>query len=596
VKRNPNAQKTPEQLAEGSGEAPQIANNTAQLSPEAAQSINTQTPGESAVPSLARTPNSTTSEQLSEALPATPVSSSQAGPIAQLTRVQVETISETDGKGKQQLGATKKNNGNSEKKSLIRRLLKLPPKESKNRLTSVEIEPNKRTSTDQQKPKEDGPSEPKLYPSAEALLHIPAVKKAGIEVENQAKKLQNQADLLQKAKWVKSVSDKFYGYIKQLKELIDDLEYYLREKSSPGESGTQVALSEQGAALLSGAEQLQNALERLHRALRGMNKRKDPWILSLQLQEDFKSAGQGFISMADDFRLRPGSLYFTLQRQQSPGSEESELFVAETLLEDRSNVIDDVNATERCLSLQRASKFVNESSDDVFEQWGIAQTGGSPGDKHWLFRDSENQWKFCGTLASSLSLPEPKAKLTRIQRLSLALMVAKSYLHLMTVRPQCDPIGLDRLTYYVEKEEEPDKWNNKRPLILRPYITFGFGQRPAGKAVVGGATSSTTTRTPIYDLGVILIHIALCEFQSFGSGGDSHAQARSWALTKLRQAELLLSLPFAELVRNCLQYRESTASADDAKAEAQFLVRTILALLELKARLNGSLAGSAVPI
>ena len=172
----------------------------------------------------------------------------------------------------------------------------------------------------------------------------------------------------------------------------------------------------------------------------------------------------------------------------------------------------------------------------------------------------------------------------------LALIVARSYLHLLALRHQCEPVDLKSFKYYVRHGEETS-WDVNDPLILYPYLAFGLGRQPVG--VVG--SRSGIVRSPcffIYELGVHLVQIALCKNWPSEEDDSSLTKARQWAVEKLHEAETLVTLSFAEIARECLEYREAALPSEQLTLGNKHLVKIVLQLSNLKARLKASLNGN----
>jgi hypothetical protein len=435
-------------------------------------------------------------------------------------------------------------------------------------------------------------SEVSAAAAATTILNTPNVDTIARASDKEEEWLQKDSDLLERVQWARRDREALFGYIEELRKYITDLEHLLRLKSSSGILLLSETLKSKAASLQAVGRKTQKALQRLHASLRMMNKRKGPWIFSLQLAEDFEMAGRDFVNLNDYLPLREASLHFTLQRHSSQSAEESELFVAETLVSPpASNTV--LPSRLLATDLNQAQEYDGLPEADPFAKWGVVRVESLCGDLHWLFKDSENKWQSCETLADVLLRPETGQKMTANQRIKLALLITLSYLYLVSVRPSCDAISLNSFKYYIRKGEE-SSWDDGDPLILYPYISFGFGQRPVDVVVGGRQKAPRDHNTVIYELGIKLVQIGCCK-----AYGDAKAfvlsTARSWALTNLHELESYVTLPYAEIARDCLQYSASSIPAQDADKENVFLADIATRLGELKQRLIGTLAGDVVP-
>ena len=431
--------------------------------------------------------------------------------------------------------------------------------------------------------------------AAGEVLYREELEAAAQNSAKEEKWLQKDSDLLERVQWVKEDREALFGYAEKLRTYLTDLENLLRLKSTCGTTVLSQTSKDHKKSLTTVAKQTQVALHRLHESLRMMNKRNDPWVFSLQLAEDFEKTGSDFVHLNDYLPLRKGeSLYFTLQRQSSKSAGDSELFVAETLATppDAKSAIP--HSVPLAIDLNKASVHIGCPKADSFTEWGVVRVDSHLGDLHWLFKDNNNEWQSYETLADTLSRPETGQKMSPNKRINLALLITWSYLYLGTIRPSCDSINLDSFRYFVRANEDTS-WDDEDPLILYPYLSFGFGQRPVDVVVGGKRKASKDPGTVIHELGINLVQIGCCQVHS-NTKAPMLSTARSWALTNLHELECCVTVPYAEVARDCPQYSASSISAQKAREENEFLADIVLRLSEVKKRLFGTLAGDAVPL
>jgi hypothetical protein len=434
-----------------------------------------------------------------------------------------------------------------------------------------------------------------LTEAVEEILDSSALGTGRETLSREERWIQKDSDVVERILWAESDRKTLFDYIDEMRKYIGDLEALLRLKETAGAPLHPDALKERAKSLEGAVKDTQSALQRLHTSLRAMNKRNNPWKFSLQLAENYDEAGKDFVNLHDYLPLRTGSIYFMLQRHAPKSDRHSELYVAETILNPpvpRSAAA--ATIAPLATNLEQSKEYRLRPNGNPFAMWGSIRTEKSRDDLHCLFQDAENKWATYGTLADIFKELEASQKMTTNQRIKLALVVASSYMYLLGVRDGCDPIGLHSFKYY-SLEGENTSWDNEDPLVLYPYLSFGFGQRPTDVIVGGKAKTRRNHETVIFELGIILVQIGCC--QATATAKDAGLSAtRSWALTHLHELECYVTLPYAEIARDCLEYSIPSFLQEGQKKEIEFLTDIVARLGELRQGLIGTVAGDMIPL
>lgn len=426
--------------------------------------------------------------------------------------------------------------------------------------------------------------------------------------------LQDDTDILERVKWETADKLTFNGYIEDLKKDIKSYQELLQLKSTESTVPRAPALRRQALSLQAVAEKTQTALWRLHAALRVSNNSVKPWRFSLQLEEHYGQSSQDFVHLHDYLPLSQHAkwFYFMLQRHSPVHLRNPELFVSETREEERLTLTPTPPPPPVSLmanQLQQAEAYAARAptAQTHFVEWGITLSP-NRSDTDMLFKDTRSTWQVHQTLADAFLDPQSREKLTRSQRVQLALLLTISSLYLVKVRPSCQPITLSNYLYYITNDEDTS-WDPQNPLILSPYLFFGFGQRPVDLKSGGRRKASSTSATnPLHELGIILVLIGLCELPApavSASAAPSPAPeppippTQNWATARLNDLERRIGLPYAEVARECLQFQPpsdaTTQTEAQETAEVGSLVGAVTRLEAVKRAWVGSEAGGEVP-
>jgi hypothetical protein len=396
-------------------------------------------------------------------------------------------------------------------------------------------------------------------------------------------------ELLYKVKWAREDREKLWTYIKELRKLNQTLDALTRLK--PYSDGSQINAKSQGEI---GSSKntifgIQNALQRCHRALRHVNSSSEPFSFAIQLTMDYDQAGNLFREEHLPHKYRPNSFdfyFFNMQPLRRNETHAQKLVVAQT----RRSLIPHTAAHLPMAGQERIKNFTlaydskPSSPTDEFLEPGVMAEDPSSRDLHRLFRDCVNEWTRPSSLADFIKRPEAPQKLDSVERVGLARLISTSYLYLSRIGSETLTIKLDTLLYFAVKGKRMD-WTGKEGLISRPYLLCGLGEK--SKSIVGG--TSLTSTDQILEFACLLTQIGCC---AVWDTQQSIPDTKRWVSQQIDNLNREVALPYAEIVRECLQYRSgSLPGTNDDGRRNDFLLDKMMRLDDLCTNLAGTLAG-----
>jgi hypothetical protein len=183
--------------------------------------------------------------------------------------------------------------------------------------------------------------------------------------------------------------------------------------------------------------------------------------------------------------------------------------------------------------------------------------------------------------------------MTKIQIVQLAQLVVSAHLSYEDVRASCAPVRPANLVYY-ETSEPANEWVTADPLVLRPWLDFGFG-RIRDARVPGDFGVADTTEHCNIELGLLLFQIGSGQGIEYGNSPADLMQARKKHLedAKLQSLRVQMGSGYVEAVQSLLEAEivESELRGPHIFQREREHVRGVLAsLYALKTRLNGAAA------
>lgn len=427
------------------------------------------------------------------------------------------------------------------------------------------------------------------HPAATFLLDTDAVITANQESTENSEQRSHRTNFFRKVRWVKEDRDTMHGIIKALDRSNTYLEKVLVLKPTRCIDHL-VDIPEENVTWLIEVRTVQRALKGLHESLRHMNTRNDkhePWYLCIQLMTDFGEYRKEVVDNLTGLPLRKEAYYFSFQKQQSPENKASYL-IAETISTyspSQSNTeCSDVSADKSAWHLDQAKSLTKVAPIEGFKPWGTVWIESQNKHVHWLYHAEAQQTMYIGDLPTLLRAHDTQAYLASHQRVQLAALVAKSYLHLNLVRSSCADIRPSSFRFFGEPGEEK-QWNVDDPLIFKPCLEIGFGRKRDNGNFAARSGVSQSQNWYIIGLGLLLYQIGRCLVLDYTQGISELGKAQKIASGDLHQLDLLVSAKFAEIVQACLQYPAAGAGGN-TESESRFVEGVVSELFQLQAELQ----------
>ncbi|KAL8689206.1 MAG: hypothetical protein Q9218_005071 [Villophora microphyllina] len=391
------------------------------------------------------------------------------------------------------------------------------------------------------------------FPAASGLLNTDRVQAVANQTAEAAQGYLKSTSFKKRVKWARKDRNIMFKIIDVLEFSNGYLEKILVCKE-PQDPARLMQPPDEDAAWLLESRKIQPALKRLHESLRNMNtknEKHDPWYLSLEIRTNFDQTRQDVMNTLYEWDMSETAYYFTFQRQDNVDGEAS-YFISETSAdpsERKSRMSGQPQDNLSAWHLDRASDFFHTGPLEGYEQWGSIWAASRKEDQHWLYHAKE-QKSFCRkTLASYLANIETDGIMNAYTRVRLALLIAVTYVHVKLIRLSCEDIDISSFKYYQAADEGKNvPWDDNHPLILKPFLDFGFGRKLPVRI---GARDNVSPNQGSYvvNLGLLLYQVGTCSYLGPPSGNTNVLrEAQKEAINGLHQLDLKVCGKFAEIV------------------------------------------------
>ena len=428
------------------------------------------------------------------------------------------------------------------------------------------------------------------HPAVTSLLHTDPVSTASQESMKDSEQRSHRTNFFRKVRWVKEDRDTMRSIITALDSSNTYLEKVLVLKPTRHIDHL-VEVPEENVTWLVEVRTVQRALKGLHESLRRMNTPSDkhePWYLCIQLMTEFGEYRNEIADNLSGLPLRKEAYYFSFQKQQSPESKASYL-IAETMPSYSSSQAEtrpsDVSVDQSAWHLDQAQSLTRTVPIEGFKPWGTVWVEPRNENTHWLYHAEGQQKMYIGDLPTLLRAQDSPARFASHQRVQLAALIAKSYLHLSHVRSSCAEIRPSSFRFFGEAEEEKQRWDVDDPLIFKPCLEIGFGRKRDNSNFGARSGVSQSQNWYIVGLGLLLYQIGCCLVLEYTQGISELRKAQKIASADLHQLDISVSAKFAEIVQACLQYPAVGAGGNSA-SESRFVEGVVSELFQLQAELQ----------
>ena len=423
---------------------------------------------------------------------------------------------------------------------------------------------------------------PNMSAVADRTIDIPEIEEERQKRERNVKSLQN-VNFWDRTKWAAGDHQALKNMIKSIKEGNDELRKFLKLRSL-NDTALLLPRSKELESLSNVGKNISTALVDLHEALKSLNYRRkgqDPYSFSIQVRED-NDASRKDLAQAEGVILQNGSVVFNLQRHDA-----SNTMGNPTTLAIESLPTHKTSNTTELHNLRNPNGAINDTEDDTeidtdVETWGYIRTPGLADKYHVLYHDKASLWPASITLVDLLSGPDYVEYINPIQVLQAARMIAVAYLYHSEVRLSCGDPRPHNFRYYLTTDERP-KWTDEDPLILNPWLSYGFGQRSARPPIGGGSGVARPLNASVVELGLVLYQVACGQVLQYGTGVNGFKKARSEAIKRLYVVTRVFGASLTSIIQSCLEYQgmESfLAAKKSAASDFDFMEKIVSALYE----------------
>ena len=343
---------------------------------------------------------------------------------------------------------------------------------------------------------------------------------------------------------------------------------------------------------------VKRALGKLHEALAKLNSptdtsrhgdRQQICQLSVQLRED-SEVNKKQLLRERDIRLRNDSYIFNIQSQgdEDPKSAADLLFV-ETLANPQARlgtVSDSANAGLPMAELHDLT--LPPATGEGVETLGFFRTPSSRHNIHILFRDNSKRFHSPLHLADIVSSSNYRNHMNPTQLVQLVRLMLRSYLFFSFVRDSLDTNArLIHFRYFCRVDEKATEWDIEKPLVLRPWLSFGFG---SSKRYNLGEDQGpqAISRTSLIELGLLIYQICVGEVMDYGTGALSVTKAKLTALKGLNRIDKAVGPTLTEIVQALLSPTSLVAAGETVgeNEEIEYILNAITTLITYEEKIE----------
>ena len=378
-------------------------------------------------------------------------------------------------------------------------------------------------------------------------LNIPdEAVQAATQRAHAADRLQSEATLIMKAKWVTGQKKEFEKHLEEIHASND----FIRDIVSMRTLGSIyniLLVPEFKGKIPEEVLGVQDSLYRLHHALNYSNPgspETKPVVISIRIMEAaaYVQLRKKLTVHHDYISFHENSALYPLQVQPSTATS-STVVLAETPMSADEHF--DLPPTEKHLSEMLLGQSVD--AYEALKEIGSVTKMMSSLDCHRLFQDISTSWTVQNTLAD---LIQSTSKFRTY--IHLAVKVSISYMYLVSIgTPHQYPRLIDYRYYGLASE--PKKVLDPRE-VLEPYLSVGFGSRAPRRSTkdIGGTSSLSTGDEAMTGLGLVLHELGCWNTLD----EEDPSRARDTARGERKDLQASAGTTYAEIVDLCFTAKE----------------------------------------
>lgn len=413
-----------------------------------------------------------------------------------------------------------------------------------------------------------------------SILNTSALLENAAKHAGQAKDLQSSKKYLQKVVWASDDRKLILDKIQEIRIGNNDLESLLQYR--PVGTIFDALEVRDGTIPVPNLAEIQTSIMRLHEALASLNmaSTEGPIRCSIQLRADCKDIADQLPEEDDLSLLRPDSNIFLLHIHGLSKPEDAHLAV-EVLAETPSNTQTSSPPTscEPLRSLHDLRQILVDSpAGDNFKRLGTIARTATPLEVHQLFSTHEREWQSFTDLNLTLDREEFCNRLSPVQRLKFASLIAIAHVYFAKIRVSCDRITPSNFVYYAP-HAQPAEWSDCEPFVLNPYLSFGFGSRKPLKSLGGASGVPALKNSVVAELGLLMYQVGSSSKVSYGQGLEGFRRAKERAIDGIHAVEVGIGARYAEATLMCLEWAPMSSHMS-AGEEDWRVIQGIIGFLE----------------
>lgn len=425
--------------------------------------------------------------------------------------------------------------------------------------------------------------------SQTSVLDLQRVNEEYTRQRKAASSLQSSTPLHRRISWAIAARNNLSALIDDLQRGNNEIESLLDAAHVHG-SALLLPPTEKTSVLSSVVRLVGGALKRLHDSLVKVNAGVDsvqPCRLSIQLREDCE-ANRHELAQEPNVQLRDDSYVFNLQRHRSEEPQDTtNLLLAETLKNHPAGQASPPPSLDGVESMHELrALIVPDSADksnpiDGVETLGFIRTPSRDQDTHILFHDASRQWCSPVDLSGILRSPEYRQHMNPRHIVQLTRLIMTSHLYLLSVQQALDVDPRPTHYRYFGKVGEDAKfWKIDDPLVLRPWLSFGFGSRTRRYQLGEGSGIAKATGSAVVALGLVLYQVCAGDNVEYGSGDNGLMIAKSRALKELNRVDNSVGSTVSDIIESLLSPAtlNSTNGGSGYNNEIEFILNAITTL------------------
>ena len=351
-------------------------------------------------------------------------------------------------------------------------------------------------------------------------------------------------------------------------------------------------------------EQVKEALSTLHDDLMDVNvgsEQGDAYHLSIQLLEDndrSRSDVSGW--RGAHHHLHHGSRIFNIQRHVSKDLKDKPKLLLIENVKTSQRIINppswDPESMYFLHDLDRPRDIEFPVFSDV-EVWGcfpaysdLASNFEQSGFWNKVYHANSEQWQSTANLKDILERSDYHQHILPIQVVQVARLVLDGYLYLEPVQMTCVNPRPENYVFY-QTPDEGQVWSVDNPLVLRPWLAFGFGRRGPAKKLGGASGITQAPSSAMIELGLILFQLGTGKALEYGVGTQGLRSARSKALADIDELDSRVGCIYTEIVKDLLEFQTPAShllAAKDERKGTEYVKKAVEALYSLEQQIEGT--------